>query len=259
MTVRTTKLATSLAALALAAGLSACGSSTATTSTTTAGTAAAPASGAASSAAAPASTSAAASVPDAPSLWKQVQASTASATSVHVVGNTTDKGAPLKVDIAGDRKGSNQKAVVDMGAKGVVEVITVDGFDYIRGDKAYWASQGNGQVDDALAKLYLKVPQTGSDFSVGSILDEIAKTSLNTIDVVNLKVDKSDVSGTPAYLISERVPGKSASKIWVSTDGKASVLRIDSKDDQGQPGSLLFTEWNAVKPVTAPPADQING
>ena len=99
------------------------------------------------------------------------------------------------------------------------------------------------RLDKALAAAYDIVDRV----SIGA--------SFNLVDVVNLKVDKVDLNGTAAYLISERVATTDQLKMWVSADGASNLLKLQSAGTS--PVDLTFSEWNAVAPFSAPPADQI--
>ena len=43
--------------------------------------------------------------------------------------------------------------------------------------------------------------------------------------------------------------------MFVSTDSRHDLLRVDGT--KRNPGTLHFSQWNAVPEVTAPPADQV--
>ncbi|HYO19369.1 MAG TPA: DUF2092 domain-containing protein [Dermatophilaceae bacterium] len=67
------------------------------------------------------------------------------------------------------------------------------------------------------------------------------------------KVEQTDVDGVPAYMLADRI-GSQDGQIYVSADGKAQLLRIVSA--KKNTGTLDFTDWDAVPPLSAPPASQ---
>jgi hypothetical protein len=83
----------------------------------------------------------------------------------------------------------------------------------------------------------------------------MASASFNLVDIVNLKVDKVDLNGTAAYLISERVASTEQLKMWISADGASNLVKVSAAG--GAPLELSFSDWNAVAAFTAPPADQV--
>lgn len=91
------------------------------------------------------------------------------------------------------------------------------------------------------------------DFRVGTLLDQVFAEDISTSDQLNTKVQTTEVDGVPAYLLTTKVGGDA--KIFVSADGKARLLRVEGP--KTQPGTLVFTQWDAVAPVSAPSADQL--
>src|SRR5665647_2687890 len=67
-----------------------------------------------------------------------------------------------------------------------------------------------------------------------------------------IKVDKTQVNGVPAYVMTTKA---NDTKIYVSADGQARLLRVEGS--KGGLSAMDFTEWNAVPPVSAPAASQL--
>lgn len=181
----------------------------------------------------------------------------AAATSAHVKGTVTTGSSSVQVEIIGNRDGSNSKMTSTAGG-GAGEVLTIGGSQFVKGDAAFWKSAG--VTDAVVAKIGAKYVKTATSkdngaISVGDTLDSMATASFNLVDIVNLKVDKVDLSGTAAYLISERVVSTEQVKMWVSADGASNLLKVSAAGTS--PVDLNFSEWNAVAPFTAPAADQV--
>jgi hypothetical protein len=163
----------------------------------------------------------------------------------------------LTIDIAGTRDGTNSRMVRTLGgAKG--QVLTVGESQYVQGNAAFWTLAS--MPSDVIARVGEKYVKTATSkdnaaVSVGEALDSVATASFAGIDMLNLKVEKTDFGGTPAYLVSERIPSPDRFTMWVSADSARHLLRL--RTSGASPVDLSFTEWNAVAPITAPPAAQI--
>jgi len=198
-------------------------------------------------------TTTASDVPGAKALYDQMRKNVAVATSVRIKGQISTGGKKITIDIAGDRDGKNTRAVVNDGT-GEVELLTTGGNTYIKADSAYWTKNSTAAAAKIAAGKYVKVPSgmgTG-DLKVGSLLDG-AFTDLPLAGVLQ-KVEPTDVDGTPAYLLADRLKPQSG-QMYVTADGKSNLLRIVSA--KGDAGTLDFSQWNAVPPVSPPPADQL--
>jgi len=192
-------------------------------------------------------------VPSAKALYDQMRKGVAAAKSVRIKGGVTSSGSKLTIDVAGDRDGKNARALVNDGT-GEAELLTVGGDIYVKADAAYWTKNGSAALAKVAAGKYVKIPAgTGltDTLKVSKLLDGVF-TDLPLAGALQ-KVGQTDLDGIPAYLLTDRV-GAGGGKIYVSADGKASLLRIVST--KGNPGVLDFTEWNAVPPFTVPPASQ---
>lgn len=204
----------------------------------------------------PSATSAATTAPSAATVYQQMRTSGAAAKSVHIKGAFTDKGQKLQIDIAGDRAGKNMRALVNDG-NGQVEILAAAGNVYIKGDAAYWTKNGSAAIAKVAAGKYVKVPAGSAasldDLKVGTLLDQIVASDMSTADKLNTNVQTTNVDGVRAYLMTAKVGGDA--KIFVSADGKARLLRVEGP--KTQPGTLVFTQWDAVAPVSAPSADQL--
>lgn len=212
------------------------------------------------SAATAAASSAAAQVnlPSAQDLWTSTKASMGAATSAHVKGSATTGSLQIAVEIIGNRDGTNSKMMTSTATGGLGEVLTIGASQYVKGDAAFWMQAGVS--DSVIATIGTKYVKSGTSkdngaITVGDALDSMAGSSFNLVDVVNLKVDKVDLNGTAAYLISERVATADQLKMWVSADGASNLLQLKAAGTS--PVDLTFSEWNAVAPFTAPTADLV--
>jgi hypothetical protein len=191
-------------------------------------------------------------VPSAKVLYESMRKNVAAAKSVRIKGEVTTGGKKITIDIAGDRDGKSTRAVVNDGT-GQVELLTAGGNVYVKADAVYWTKKASASAAKVAAGKYVKIPAgTGADeLRVGSLLDG-AFTDLPLSGVLQ-KVETTDVDGTPAYLLADRIGGEG--KIYVSADGTARLLRLVST--KTNTGTLDFSEWDAVPPISAPSPDQL--
>jgi hypothetical protein len=226
--------------LAVALGLGACSSSTAGTT------------------AKPSATSVAPTGNSAAALLQRSRINSAAAKSVRIKGTVKNgasgatKAVTAKVDIAGDLAGKNNLVIINDGS-GVVEMLTVSGKTYRKADTAYWTKAYSAAVAKTLAGRYTllsasSAAATGAP-TVSGLLDQIYASAAGQMSA---KVVKTKINGVPAYLLTTKT---NDTKIYVSADGKALLLRVE-----GSKGQTVwdFTEWNAVPPARAPAAAQLN-
>jgi len=195
-------------------------------------------------------------VPASSEVYQQMRNSAAAAKSVHIKGAFIENGKRLQIDVAGDRAGTNTRVIVNDGT-GAVEILTVKGRFYLKADTAYWTKNGSAAIAKVAAGKYVTVPaaaEAGMDnLKVGTLLDKILARDMSTADKLNTKVEEGEIDGVSVYRMTDKV-GSNGSKIYVSADGRARLMRIEGPKSQG---SLNFTEWDSVVPVSAPPVDQV--
>ena len=194
--------------------------------------------------------------PSAAEVYQQIRTSAAVAKSVHMKGSFTESGKKLQIDAAGDRAGTNTRVIVNDGT-GVLEILTVNGDYYLKADAAFWTKNGSSEAAKVAADKYVKVPASlaasMSDLKMGTLLDKILAKDMTGAQNLNTNVEKTEINGVSAYRMTDKI-GSDGSKIYASADGQARLLRLEGPNGEG---SLDFTEWNAVPPVSPPPADQI--
>jgi hypothetical protein len=234
---------TSYLALAafVALGLSACSSGTSATTTKPSATIAVPTGNSAAA------------------LLQRSRMNGTAAKSVRIKGTVKNgasgasKAVTAKVEIAGDLAGKNNLVLVNDGT-GVVEMLTVGGKTYRKADAAYWTKNYSAAHAKRLAGRYTPLSAASAAASgaptVSGLLDQIfasAKGQLSTTVV------KTKVNGVPAYLLTTKAKD---TKIYVSTDGKTLLLRVEGS--KGQQTVWDFTQWNAVPLASAPTPAQLN-
>ena len=192
--------------------------------------------------------------PSATEVYQQMRTSAAAVKSVHIKGSFIDNGKKLQIDVAGDRAGTNSRVIANDGTD-TVEILTVNGSYYFKADAAFWTKNGGAAVAKLTAGKYVKVPAASAtgmgNLKIGTLLDQIFATNMSAVQNLTTNVDKTEVAGVPAYLLTDKI-GSSGGKIYTTADGRARLLRLE-----GPKGSVNFTQWDAVPPMSPPSADQI--
>ena len=68
-------------------------------------------------------------------------------------------------------------------------------------------------------------------------------------------VEKTDLSGTAAYLMSKSRSGSYELKLWIAADGTGNLLRVQQTASESL--DFSFSDWNTVEAWLAPPSDQM--
>ena len=202
----------------------------------------------------PGVTSATTEMPTAKVLYDAMRKNVSAAKSVRIKGEINTAGKQMKIDIAGDRDGKSTQAIINDGTVSA-ELLTVGASTYIKADAAYWTKNGSAAIAKIAAGKYIKIPAgTGTgDLKIGTLLDGIFTKDLPLAGMLQ-KVEATDVAGVPAYLLTDKIGGENG-KLYISADGQSNLLRIVSL--KANSGTLDFTEWNAVAPMSAPAASEV--
>ncbi|HEX7537777.1 MAG TPA: DUF2092 domain-containing protein [Dermatophilaceae bacterium] len=202
---------------------------------------------------APSVTTTAKVVPTAKVLYDQMRKNVAAAKSVRMKGGINDSGKKITIDLAGTSDGKNTRVKINDGTAGL-ELLSVGGRMYIKADSAYWTKNASSAIAKRAGGKYVKVPATSGvmdDFKVTTLLEGLFKDL--PLSGAMQKVEQTDVDGVPAYMLADKLSSQDG-QIYVSADGKAQLMRIVSA--KKNPGTLDLTDWNAVPPISAPPASQ---
>ena len=185
---------------------------------------------------------------------------TTGASSLRMKGDVPDdeSGGTIRIDMALDKKGECA-GTMSMGGKGKADLIKTGDTLYAKYDEEFLRDQAGGdskEETDAVVKMmagkWTKMAATGSDAKdIASFCD------LDTVlaDATDVNSDATrgrttTVDGTPAIVLHEK-DGKDSYTLYVATQGKPYLLRIDSKSAK-DPGTLTFTDYNKPVPANAP-------
>jgi hypothetical protein len=190
-------------------------------------------------------------------IFSAARSTAMAAQSGRVVGSVTDEGEKVSIDLAGTVDGANQRLRLTT-ADGTLTVHTVAGKYYLVADKAYWTKNAGATAAEQLAGKYVLMSQEDASsfgaFTLRALLEEMFSDSeLSPLDAVRTDVDPTTVKGEQLYVLTDR--RSDTGRVVVTADGKAELRSISVGG--ANPGSLVFSQWNAVPPVPAPPAKDV--
>lgn len=192
---------------------------------------------------------------------------TTGATSLRMKGDVPDDegGGSIRVDMALNRKGECA-GTMSLAGQGKAELIKNGDTVYLRYDEAFLRAQSKGEsktdTDAAVAVLAGKWTKMSATSSAAKDLASAAKdiasfcdldTMLGGAEDVNSDATRgktTTVDGTPAIILHEK-DGKDRYTLYVATQGKPYLLRIDSSSAK-DPGSLTFSEYDKPVPAKTP-------
>ncbi|MER7926285.1 hypothetical protein ABTY96_24590 [Streptomyces sp. NPDC096057] len=185
---------------------------------------------------------------------------TSAASSLRMKGDVPDdeSGGTIVIDMALNKKGECA-GTMSMGGKGKADLIKTGETIYMKYDEAFLRAQSDGEskadtdaVVEMMAGKWTKMSAKGKDAKdIASFCD------LNSI-LGGAKDGNSDatrgktttVDGTPAIILHEK-DGKDSYTLYVATEGKPYVLRIDSHSAK-DPATLTFGEYEKPVPAKKP-------
>ncbi|MET7732800.1 hypothetical protein ABZT02_15720 [Streptomyces sp. NPDC005402] len=188
---------------------------------------------------------------------------TTGATSLRMKGDIPDdeSGATISLDVLLNKKGECA-GTIGMGGKGKADLIKTGDVVYMKFDEAFLREQSEGEskadTDAAVAMLagkWTKSKATGADAKefegfcdLGSVLDGAEDTDSDAS-----RGKTATVGGVPAITLHEK-DGKDRYTLYVATQGKPYLLRIDSTAGADQ-GSVTFSDFDEPVPSQKPAGD----
>jgi hypothetical protein len=188
---------------------------------------------------------------------------TTDASSVRLKGDIADdeSSGTITIDMAMNKKGECA-GTMSMGGQGKADLIKVGDTVYMKYDEAFLRAQAEGDsasdTDAAVAMLagkWTRMAATGEDAKdiagfcdLDTVLDGAENGKGATAGT--RKGAAATVDGTPAVTLHEK-EGSGTYKMYVASEGKPYVLRIDSLTGKDK-DSLLFTDYNEPVPAEKP-------
>ncbi|MER5909272.1 hypothetical protein ABT124_01915 [Streptomyces sp. NPDC001982] len=190
---------------------------------------------------------------------RAVKATTA-ASSLRMKGDVPDdeSGGTIRIDMALDKKG-DCAGTMSVGGQGKADLIKTGDTVYMKYDEAFLRAQSKGEpkadTDAAVAMLagkWTKMAAKGQDAKdIAGFCD--LDSVLGGAEDVNSDATRgktTTVDGTPALVLHEK-DGKDRYTLYVATEGKPYLLRIDSTSAE-DPGSLTFSDYDEPVPAKKP-------
>ncbi|OLP67412.1 hypothetical protein BJM39_02745, partial [Salmonella enterica subsp. enterica serovar Javiana] len=155
------------------------------------------------------STTTEAKPPSASELYKQARKTALAAESGHIVGQFTDEGDSLSIDLAGTVDGSNQSVELGQSADSKITILTVGGKYYLSATEDFWADQVGAGPAKTLQNKFVILPAAQAkefgDLTIkGLLTDMFEDKELGVLDSVNTRVEKTTVDGADAWKLTER-------------------------------------------------------
>jgi hypothetical protein len=185
---------------------------------------------------------------------------TTHASSLRVKGDIPDdeSGGTIGLDVLVNKKGECA-GTIGMGGKGKADLIKTGDVVYMKFDETLLREQGEGESKadtdaavDMLAGKWTKSKTTGADAKefegfcdLGAVLDGAEDGNSDASRGKTATVD-----GAPAITLHEK-DGKERYTLYVATEGKPYLLRIDSTAGADQ-GSVTFSDFDEPVPAQKP-------
>lgn len=197
--------------------------------------------------------SAPAGTPSAQTLVSDALTALKSAQSVRISGAVVQGGKNLRLDVGFIKSGSLSGTMSGpfAGTPATFKLIVVGGKAYVLLDKAFFDSlaKAHGLPASACAVIcgkYIEAPASVfGHFTLKGLTNSMLKGQHKVVPGVTV----TSINGQPAYRLSD---GHGTS-IYIAENGTHYPLEIT----KASTGTLTFTEWNSVPPITAPSASQI--
>ncbi|MET7702338.1 MULTISPECIES: hypothetical protein [unclassified Streptomyces] len=185
---------------------------------------------------------------------------TTGASSLRMKGDVPDDGAGgmIGIDMALDKKG-RCAGTMSLDGQGKADLIKTADTLYMKYDAEFLRGQGKGDskedTDAAVEMLsgkWTKMSATGSDGKDVATFCDLDTVLADAKDVNSdaTRGRTTTVGGIPAIILHEK-DGKESYTLYVATEGKPYLLRVDSKSAK-DPGTLTFTDYNKPVPADAP-------
>jgi hypothetical protein len=194
---------------------------------------------------------------------------TTGASSLRVTGDVPDdesKGT-IRIDMALNKK-NECAGTLGMNGQGKADLIKTGDTVYMKYDEEFLRAQSEGEskaeadaVVTMLAGKWTKMSAKGADAKdiagfcdLDAVLDDAESMDGDAApggaDATITRGGTTKVDGVPALVLNAK-DGKDRYTLYVATEGKPYLLRMDSKSAD-DPGNIAFTDFDEPVPVEAP-------
>ena len=209
---------------------------------------------------------------------------TTDASSLRIKGAVKDdeSDGTIQIDMALNKK-NECAGTIGFGGQGKADLIKTGDTVYMRYNEAFLREQSEGEskadtdaVVDMLAGKWAKMSAKGSDAKdiasfcdLDSVLDGAEdvnagagsdsssdSSSGGSADATVTRGGTATVGGEPALVLHEK-DGKESYTLYVATEGKPYLLRMDSTSTE-DPGSVTFSDYDEPVPAQKPTSDIVD-
>ncbi|MGW2822285.1 hypothetical protein ACWC24_14940 [Streptomyces sp. NPDC001443] len=185
---------------------------------------------------------------------------TTGASSLRMKGDIADdeSDGTIRIDMALNRQGECA-GTLGMGGQGKADLIKTGDIVYMKYDEAFLRAQSEGEsksdTDAAVAMLagkWTKMAAKGQDAKDIAGFCDLDQVLGGAEDGNSdaARGQTTTVDGTPAIVLHEK-DGKDRYTLYVATEGKPYLLRIDSTTGK-EPGTLTFGDYDKPVPAQKP-------
>lgn len=193
-------------------------------------------------------------VPDASEIFPKTADTVEKATSVALDSDLTNGDQNAKVNISGTKDGSNSRARITMDG-GTMEMLTVDGTSYVKGDKAFFAKAAGEKAAQMLTStagdkwISTKDASMFGNFKVGTLLESMGTDDLNAAEAAKVSAKSlEELDGVKAfkYTGDETI-------YWIAAEGEPYLLQVKGTGSASDAsGHMAFSNWNSAPRHEAP-------
>lgn len=194
---------------------------------------------------------------------------TTGASSLRMKGDLPDEESKgtVRIDMALNKK-NECAGTMGMDGEGKADLIKTGDTVYMKYDEAFLRAQGKGEdkaeVDAIVAMMagkWTKMSAKGSDsediasfcdldMALGGAEDATSDASSGGAAAKVTRGETTTVDGVPALVLHSK-EGKDRFTLYVATEGKPYLLRLDSTSPD-DPGSITFSDFEKPVPAQAP-------
>ncbi|MFG2264987.1 hypothetical protein [Streptomyces sp. NPDC048720] len=186
---------------------------------------------------------------------------TTGAASLRMKGEVADDESTgtIGLDMALDKKGECA-GTMSMGGQGKADLIKTGSTVYMKYDEAFLRAQSKGESKadtdaavDMLAGKWTKMAVKGQDAKDIAGFCDLNSVLAGAGDVSSdaTRGKTTTVDGTPAIVLHEK-DGKDRYTLYVATEGKPYLLRVDSAAGAKEPVHLAFADYDKPVPAQKP-------
>lgn len=176
-------------------------------------------------------------------ILDQVSEAVDAATSVHLVGEQTQAGAAIGLDLRMSADGDATGTVTNAGV--TIELILVDGVTYFSAGEEFWTGQLGPELAAEVGEKFVEVPANDDSFGDFGNFDAFFSDLLKAEGDVK-KGEESTVEDIPALIL---VDTDDEGELYISMQGEPLPLKVSSQTDESE---LLLSDWNEEVVVAAP-------